>query len=68
MGRMALPIALPLVGAELATASRHVVGNGATARPHVSRSDRVRDAVAESTAACMAHPILVPVAPWTRPW
>jgi hypothetical protein len=35
MDRMAAPIALPLVGVKLGAASRHVVGNEATARLRV---------------------------------
>jgi hypothetical protein len=35
MKRMAAPIALPLVGVQLGAASRHVVGNEATACPSV---------------------------------
>jgi hypothetical protein len=35
MAPMAAPIALPLVGVELGTASRHVVGNEVTARPRI---------------------------------
>ena len=35
MERTAAPIALPLVGVKLGAASRHVLGNEATARPRV---------------------------------